>query len=132
VKSFTVFVVDDDDSVRKALKRLLRANGYQVVTFESAEDFLHSGLVPIEGCIVLDMRLPGMPGLDLWEKLASSEVNCPVIFMTAHDNPQWQERAAKTDAVAFLRKPFDQQSLLRAVDSACRRSATARAGSRIS
>ena len=129
MKSFTVFVVDDDESVRKALERLLRTNGYQVMTFESAEDFLHTGLVPTEGCIVLDMRLPGMPGLDLWEKLASSEVNCPVIFMTAHDNPQWQERAAKTDAVAYLQKPFDQHSLLRAVDSACRRSATAKAGS---
>jgi FixJ family two-component response regulator len=114
-KSFTVFVVDDDESVRKALKRLLRAHGYNVMTFESAEDFLLSDAVRTAGCILLDMRLPGMSGLDLYEKLASSGATHPVIFMTAHDNPQWQERAAKMDAVAYLRKPFDQQSLLDAI-----------------
>jgi len=117
-KSFTVFVVDDDDSVRKALKRLLRANGYQVMTFESAEDFLLSGGVRTEGCIVLDIGLPGMSGLELYEKLASSEAKNPVIFITAQDNPQWQKRAAETDAVAYLRKPFDQQLLLDALDAA--------------
>ena len=114
-KSFTVFVVDDDESVRKALKRLLRAHGYDVMTFESAEDFLLSDAVRTEGCILLDIRLPGMSGLDLYEKLASSGAIHPVIFMTAHDNPQWQERAAKMDAVAYLRKPFDQQSLVDAI-----------------
>jgi FixJ family two-component response regulator len=114
-KSFTVFVVDDDESVRKALKRLLRAHGYNVVTFESAEDFLLSDAVRTQGCILLDIRLPGMSGLDLYEKLASSGAIHPVIFMTAHDTPQWQERAAKMDAVAYLRKPFDQQSLVDAI-----------------
>ena len=98
-ESFTVFIVDDDDSVRRALKRLLSANGYQVMTFESAEDFLLAGRVRAEGCIVLDIRLPGMSGLDLYEELASSGRNCPVIFITAQDNPQWQKRAAETDAV---------------------------------
>ena len=120
-KSFTVFVVDDDDSVRRALNRLLRANGYQVRTFESAEDFLLSDRVRTEGCMVLDIRLPGMSGLDLYEKLASSGVNYPVIFITAQDNPQWQKRAAETDAVAYLRKPFDQQLLLDALHAACSR-----------
>ena len=117
-KSFTVFVVDDDDSVRKALGRLLRASGYQVMTFESAEDFLVSDRGQSEGCIVLDMCLPSMSGLELYEKLASSEANYPVIFITAHDNPQWQEGAAETDAVAYLRKPFDQQVLLDALQAA--------------
>ena len=117
-KSFTVFIVDDDDSVRKALKRLLSANGYQVMTFESAEDFLLAGRVRAEGCIVLDIRLPGMSGLDLYEKLASSGPDYPVIFITAQDNPQWQKRAAETDAVAYLRKPFDQQLLLDAIHAA--------------
>jgi FixJ family two-component response regulator len=114
-KSLTVFVVDDDESVRKALKRLLRTHGYDVVTFESAEDFLLSDAVRTEGCILLDIRLPGISGLDLYEKLASSGAIHPVIFMTAHDNPQWQERMAKMDAVTFLRKPFDQQSLVDAI-----------------
>jgi FixJ family two-component response regulator len=85
------------------------------MTFESAEDFLLSGWVCTGGCIVLDIRLSGMSGLDLYEKLASSGTNCPVIFITAQDNPQWQERAAETDAVAYLRKPFDQQLLLDAL-----------------
>jgi FixJ family two-component response regulator len=114
-KSLTVFVVDDDESVRKALKRLLGAYGYHVMTFESAEDFLLSGSVRTEGCILLDIRLPGMSGLDLYEKLASSGTIPPVIFMTAHDTPEWQERAAKMNAVAYLRKPFDQQSLFDAI-----------------
>lgn len=117
-KSFTVFVVDDDDSVRKALGRLLRANGYKVMAFESAEDFLVSDRDQSEGCIVLDIDLPGMSGLDLHEKLASSKTNHPVIFITAHDNPQWQDRAVKTGAVAYLRKPFDQQLLLDAIHAA--------------
>jgi FixJ family two-component response regulator len=114
-ESFTVFVVDDDESVRKALKRLLRAHGYNVMTFESAEDFLLSDSVRTEGCILLDIRLPGMSGLDLYEKLASSGAIHSVIFMTAHDTPQQKEWAAKMDAVGYLRKPFDQQSLLDAI-----------------
>jgi FixJ family two-component response regulator len=114
-KSLSVFVVDDDESVRKALKRLLRAHGYNVMTFESAEDFLLSDSVQAEGCILLDIRLPGMSGLDLCEKLAASGASHPVIFMTAHDTPQWLERAAKMNAVAYLRKPFDQQVLFDAI-----------------
>jgi FixJ family two-component response regulator len=115
-KSFTVFIVDDDESVRKALKRLLRAHGYNVVTFESAEDFLLSDSLRAKGCILLDIRLPGMSGLDLYEKLASCGAIHSVIFMTAHGTPQWQEMAAKTNALAYLQKPFDQQSLLDAID----------------
>ncbi len=71
-KSSIVLVVDDDESVRKALKRLLNANGYQVMTFKSAEDFLVAARARPKGCIVLDIRLPGLSGLDLYEKLASS------------------------------------------------------------
>ena len=118
-ESFTVYVVDDDESIRKALKRLLRSMGYHAVAFESAEDFMETTSCRGEGCLVLDIRLPGMTGLDLQEKLASSGVKYPVIFMTAHDNPQWQERAKKAGAVAYLRKPFDEQSLLGAIQLAC-------------
>ena len=118
-KSFTVYVVDDDESIRKALKRLLRSMGYHAVAFESAEDFMEATSCRGEGCLVLDIRLPGMTGLDLQEKLASSGVKYPVIFMTAHDNPQWQEKAKKAGALAYLRKPFDEQSLLGAIQLAC-------------
>ena len=119
-KSFTVYVVDDDESIRRALKRLLRSMGYHAVVFESAEDFMEATSCRGEGCLVLDIRLPGMTGLDLQEKLASSGVKYPVIFMTAHDNPQWQEMAKKAGAVAYLRKPFDEHSLLNAIQIACR------------
>ena len=119
-ESFTVYVVDDDESIRKALKRLLRSMGYHAVAFESAEDFMETTSCRGEGCLVLDIRLPGMTGLDLQEKLASSGVKYPVIFMTAHDNPQWQEKAKKAGALAYLRKPFDEQSLRGAIQLACR------------
>lgn len=117
-KPLTVLVVDDDESVRKALKRLLRSNGYHVVTFGSAEDLLRSSS-PVSGaCLILDIRLPGMSGFDLCDNLASSGARIPVIFMTAHDNPGWQEMAEKVGGIAFLRKPFGEQSLLSALHTA--------------
>src|SRR5512139_3672568 len=119
-KSVTVYVVDDDESIRKALKRLLRSMGYNAVTFDSAEEFLEVVSCGGEGCLVLDIRLPGMTGLDLQEKLTLTGAKYPVIFMTAHDNPQWQERAKKAGAVAYLKKPFREQSLLDAIELACR------------
>jgi FixJ family two-component response regulator len=119
-ETFTVYIVDDDESVRRALKRLLRSMGYHALTFNSAEDFMEATSCRGEGCLVLDIRLPGMTGLDLQEKLACSGAKFPVIFMTAHDNPQWQEKAKKAGAVAYLRKPFDEQSLLDAIKRACR------------
>ena len=114
-----VYVVDDDESVRRALQRLLRSAGYHAVTFESAEDFIDSTPGGGEGCLILDIRLPGMTGLDLQEKLSASAAKYVVIFMTAHDNPQWRQRAKKAGAVAYLRKPFDEQSLLDAIQLAC-------------
>jgi FixJ family two-component response regulator len=114
-ESFTVYVVDDDESIRRALKRLLRSAGYHAVTFNSAEDFMETTSGRGEGCLVLDIRLPGMTGLDLQAKLAALGGKYPVIFMTAHDNPQWREMAKKAGAVAYLRKPFDEESLLNAI-----------------
>ena len=114
-----VYVVDDDESVRRALQRLLRSAGYHAVTFESAEDFMDSAPGGGVGCLVLDIRLPGMTGLDLQEKLSASGAKYAVIIMTAHDNPQWRQRAKKAGAVAYLRKPFDEQSLLDAIRLAC-------------
>jgi len=117
-KAFTVFIVDDDASIRGALKRLLRSVGYHAETFESAEEFLDSISRWTEGCLVLDIRLPGMTGLDLQERLSLTGKRYPVIFMTAHDNPEWQERANKTGAIAYLKKPFREQALLDAIRGA--------------
>jgi FixJ family two-component response regulator len=118
-ESFTVYVIDDDDSIRRALKRLLGSVGYHAITFESAEEFLKFPPGPGKGCIVLDIRLPKMTGLELQESLASRGSTYPVIFMTAHDNPRWQERAKKAGVVAYLKKPFPEQSLLDAIRLAC-------------
>jgi two-component system response regulator FixJ len=118
-ESFTVYVVDDDDSIRRALKRLLGSVGYHAITFESAEEFLEFAPEPGEGCLVLDIRLPKMTGLELQKSLASRGSTYPVIFMTAHDNPRWQERAKKAGVVAYLKKPFPEQSLLDAIRLAC-------------
>jgi len=114
-KPLTVIVVDDDESVRRAMKRLLVSNGFQVLAFESAEELLRSSLVWDKVCLLLDIRLPGMSGLDLYAELASSGVKYPVIFMTAHDDTQWLEKAEEAGAVALLRKPFGEQSLLSAI-----------------
>ena len=115
----TVYVVDDDSSIRSALERLLRSAGYHARTFESSEEFLESAPDLDEGCLVLDINLPKMTGLDLQEKLASRGAKYTVIFMTAFDNPRWQERAKKMGAVAYLRKPFKSQALIDAIDQ-CR------------
>jgi FixJ family two-component response regulator len=110
-----VYIVDDDDSVRKALKRLLKSAGYQARTFKSAEAFLE--FIPDKGggCLVLDINLPGMTGLDLQEMLVSRDVAYRIIFMTAYDNKQWQARGEKRGAVGYLRKPFAEQALLDAI-----------------
>jgi FixJ family two-component response regulator len=120
-ESVTIYVVDDDESIRRALKRLLRSAGYQAVTFESAEDFMDSAPVGGEGCLILDIRLPGMTGFELQEKLVACGAKYAIIFMTAHDNPQWQVRAKKEGAVGYLKKPFCERSLLDAIELACGR-----------
>lgn len=112
---FTVYVVDDDEFIRKALKRLLGSVGYHALTFESAEALLELPLTHGEGCLVLDICLPGITGFELQEKLSSQGAAHPVIFMTAHDNPQWQEKAEKAGAVAYLKKPFLEQNLFDAL-----------------
>jgi FixJ family two-component response regulator len=114
-----VYVVEDDESIRRAIGRQLRSVGYHALTFGSAEEFLDAASGTGEGCLVLDIRLPGMTGLDLQEKLVSRGAKYSVIFMTAHDNPQWQERAKKAGASAYLKKPFGDQSLLDAIQFAC-------------
>ena len=107
-----VFVVDDDASARKGLTRLLRAAGYEVRPFASGEKLL-AALEPDEyGCLVLDARMSEMSDDELQERLAEHHVQCPVIFVTADDNPETRKKAQKMKAVAFFRKPVDGTALL--------------------
>jgi FixJ family two-component response regulator len=113
-----VVVVDDDMSMNQAIKRLLLAGGFSVETFQSAEALLESDAAENAGCLVLDMRLPGMSGFELQERLKQDGAERPVIFITAHDLPSSQEQARKAHAVAYLPKPFPGLNLMSAVADA--------------
>lgn len=116
-----VFVVDDDVSVRDALRNLLRSVGLQVHTFATAMEFLSAGRPDAPGCLVLDIRLPGVSGLDLQRQLIEAKVPIPIIFLTGHGDIQISVRAMKAGAVEFLTKPFRDQELLDAVHLAVQR-----------
>jgi len=117
--SENVFIVDDDESVRASLRLLVESAGHRSVTFSSAEEFLQSGSLKDASCLLLDIQMPGMGGFDLQEYLATSETRVPVIFITGHDRFGMEERAMKLGAIAYLRKPFDDQVLLDAIHRAC-------------
>ena len=106
-----VAIVDDDASVRRSSRRLIRALGYRAEAFGSAEEFLHSGEVKSTACLILDMRMPGMNGLELQRRLAGSAI--PIVFITGRASEEEERRALRAGAVAFLRKPVDKQTLLR-------------------
>ena len=114
----TVFVVDDDASMREALKNLLRSVGLAVETFGSAQEFLCSDRSKAPGCLVLDVRLPGLSGLDLQRQLADANLQIPIVFITGHGDIQMSVRAMKAGAAEFLTKPFRDQDLLDAVQQA--------------
>ena len=114
----TVFVVDDDPSVRRGLERLLRAALYRVETYASTEQFLERGAIDAPGCLVLDIRMPGQGGLDLQQILADRGSLLPIIFITGHGDVPTVVRAMKRGAVDFLLKPFDEEELLAAVHQA--------------
>jgi FixJ family two-component response regulator len=113
-----VFVVDDDASMREALKNLFRSVGLDVETFAAAQDFLTSERSGAPGCLVLDVRLPGLSGLDLQRHLAAANIHIPIVFITGHGDIQMSVRAMKGGAVEFLTKPFRDQDLLEAVQHA--------------
>ena len=113
-----VFVVDDDDSVRSSLERLIRSAGFTVKTFALASQFLESEKPNVPGCLVLDVKLPGLGGLDLQRRLAESEVAIPIVFITGHGDIPMSVRAIKAGAVEFLTKPFRDQDLLDAINQA--------------
>jgi FixJ family two-component response regulator len=110
----TIAIVDDDESVRRALKRLLTSVGYLVKVFGSARDFLDYGKFG-ESLLILDVQMPEINGFELQEILAASDVKIPIIFITAHESPKNYVKAMGTGAIAFLQKPFDHQSLLDAI-----------------
>jgi FixJ family two-component response regulator len=125
-----VFVVDDDVSVREALRNLLLSVGLQVRTFETAQQFLAEEKPDAPGCLVLDVRLPGLSGLDLQRELAKAGIEIPIVFMTGHGDIPMSVRAMKAGAVEFLTKPFRDQDLLDAVQEAIAGNREARAQQR--
>ena len=116
-----VFVVDDDASMRRSLESLLRSVGNDVRLFASAQEFMQAPRPDAPGCLVLDVRLPGMSGLTFQHELAKAGVGLPVIFITGHGDVPMTVRAMKAGAAEFLTKPFDDQVLLDAIDAAIER-----------
>jgi FixJ family two-component response regulator len=121
-----VFVVDDDSSVREAIKSLIKSVGLRVETFETAQQFLESKRPEVPGCVVLDVRLPGLSGLDLQRELAAHDINLPIIFITGYGDIPMSVTAMKAGALEFLTKPFRDQDLLDAIQKALERDRAAR------
>ena len=113
-----VFVVDDELAVREALSSLIRSVGLRVETFSSAQDFLAYQRQDVAACLVLDIRMPGLSGLDLQHELVKSGESIPIIFITGHGDVNMSVRAMKAGAIEFLQKPFHDQDLLDAVQQA--------------
>jgi FixJ family two-component response regulator len=113
-----VAIVDDDDSVRTALQGLLKAVGLKAQAFASAEGFLESGKQDQTACLITDIRMPGMSGLELQAKLNAEHRRIPIIFITAHGDAKMRMQALRAGAVEFLAKPFDDEALLDSVRAA--------------
>jgi FixJ family two-component response regulator len=118
VKSKLVAIVDDDQSVRRALQGLLKEAGLQAKAFPSADDFLNSGEQYHAACLIADIRMPGMSGLDLQAKLNSENCRIPTIFITAHGDENMRMQALRAGAVEFLAKPFNNDVLLEHITAA--------------
>jgi FixJ family two-component response regulator len=116
-----VFVVDDDQSVRRSTERLLRAAGLEVQTFTSAREFQSVPRPAGPACLILDVRMPGLSGMELQRELAQAGIRIPIIFITGHGDIPMSVRAIKAGAVEFLTKPFRSRSLLEAVQAALQR-----------
>src|SRR2546428_5817780 len=123
-----VFVVDDDASMRQALARLLQSVQLQVEVFASPQEFLQSDRPNVPGCLVLDVRLPGVSGLDFQAELAKADIRIPIIFMTGHGDIPMTVQAMKAGAIDFLTKPFRDQAMLDAVVRALERDRVRREG----
>jgi FixJ family two-component response regulator len=113
-----ITIVDDDEEIREATKGLLRSLGYQAVAFSSAEDFLQSDSLDDTACLIADVQMPGLSGIDLQGRLIARGVKMPTIFITAFPEEGTRTRAMTAGAVGYLGKPFSEESLLRCLDSA--------------
>jgi FixJ family two-component response regulator len=116
-----IAIVDDDPSVREGLSSLIRSAGLQVETFASAQEFLTRTGAETPSCLVLDLQLPGLSGLDLQKRMAEVGLEIPIVFLTGHGNIPASVQAMKAGAVEFLTKPFDEQDLLKAIQEAIER-----------
>ena len=121
--SHLVAVVDDDASVRRALTRLLQSADHRVLAYTSAIEFLDTGLSSAPDCVILDIHLGGMSGLELLSRLRKSGHNLPILIITAHDDAQARDAAARGGCTAYLRKPLDAKVLLEEVATAVKRAA---------
>ncbi len=120
-----VFVVDDDVSVRESLQLLIQNEGWQAETFASAQEFLDHARVALPSCLILDVSLPGLNGLELQERVAVERIDMPIIFITGHGDIPMTVRAMKAGAIEFLTKPFSDEVLLNAIRQALQRSSIA-------
>jgi FixJ family two-component response regulator len=127
-RDWLITIVDDDESVREALQSLIKSVGLRAEVFTSAEDFLASSRWRETACLILDVRMPGMGGLELQRRLTESNYHIPVIFITAHGDEEMRRRALAADAVEFLSKPFCEDALLNAVRAALNDAGEARGG----
>ena len=110
--TLVVAAVDDDRRIRESVQSVLESAGYEAVTFESAEAFLNSGVLSNVNCVLADVRLPGIDGIELQRRIRHRRPTLPIIFMTAHDDEDIRRRALRDGAVAFMVKPFDGGELL--------------------
>lgn len=113
-----ISIVDDDDSARNSLGNLLRSVGFHTQGFASAEEFLNSNRLNDTDCLILDVRMPGMSGLELQRHLMNASSRLPIVFITSHSNDDARARALESGAVAFLYKPCREETLLAAIDTA--------------
>jgi FixJ family two-component response regulator len=110
-----ISIVDDDESVREAIRSLMDSVGFGTEVFSSAEDFLNSGRLHVTGCLIVDVRMPGMSGLELQRHLNATHSRVPIVFISANDDDSARSRALDAGAVDFLEKPFSEDALLRAI-----------------
>jgi FixJ family two-component response regulator len=118
---FIVMIVDDDESIRRAARRLIKSYGFPVETFASAEDFLSSGRLHETACLVLDVQMSGLNGLELQSRLITDGHQVPIIFITAFNDENARAQALKAGALGYLVKPFEEADLLTAINVALRR-----------
>jgi len=123
-EDIVVSIVDDDASVRRSTRRLLRSSGFRAEAFASAEEFLESKSAAKTACLILDLRMPGMNGLELQRRLTQNGHRVPIIFLSAHASEEDERSALRAGAVQFLRKPISKEALLSAIRDALKRPTT--------